>query len=1006
MLVTPSSRTCCAKPIFTGFLVLAVACSNAPAFAQAPDQEPPATAAPNTDTSVSPESPSPAPPTSSPDALQFNFAGAPWGEVLRWFAEQSDLSLQMDTVPAGTVNFSDPNKLYTVSEGLDLINRLLLDRGWAVVRRGRMLLLVDLEADNAEKLISEMAELVTPDAFDERGNSDIVRCVFPLGAITPEQAREELSQVIGPWGRINVLASARQVIVTETVSKLRVINEVLDAATKAQSSVVEITLQHRSADEVLEIARPLLGLEPGSNSSDDIRLSVSIYGDRIFATGSQSKLDLLNSVIEKADREMPNAGQATDEKVASPELRTHQVASANLQTVYDVLQTMIAGTPEARLAMDANRGAIIAFGRPEMQDKIRNTIAELEGSGRDFTIIDLKRLEPAQALLTINKFFGVTESGGGNAPVVDGDPATGRLWVRGTADQVESVKRLIAELENDPLAGGLGENVRILPLTGSAANDTLKQIETLWPLTGRTNRIRVITPSPSSDRGDRSDPPERAKEPRRIESDEQPDLLDTNNSAATAFRTLVWQNSAAVPSEPAAAPETDYSGDDIIIQMTPAGLVIASRDQRALDMIEQLIASMSTESANASALPTLFWLRYLKADVAAEMVAGVLGGADASGSAGSLTESVVGGLGGGMLGGLLGMGGGGGGTESETRTILTSRGSVNIVPDNRLNALIVQAPPSDMDFIRMVLKEIDVEESPEIIQTIARPALIPVVYQEAAEVAKIVTAVFAEKIDDDKKGGGDGGGRGGPNPQDIIKALRGGGGGRGGEPKPKSEATKIIVAVDSRSNSLVVTAIPQDLQAVRDLVETLDQRGLESEEKVEVIAMGGSVRPEIMLQALQSVTGKTPTTATASATKSSSTNSPSSSSSSSGASGASSSSSPEAIQSRIEFFRSRFGGGGDSSGRASGRGRGRGGSSSSTRGGAGGGGSGGGGSGGGTRGGGADDDYARSGNIAETRFVDAATTRTKSQWRSVDHRRHGRLARLRLGPRSADGDCG
>jgi type II secretory pathway component GspD/PulD (secretin) len=871
------------------------------------------------------------PEQTAPEGLRFNFSGAPWGEVLRWFAEQADLSLQLDAAPAGSVNFSDPTKVYSISEGLDLLNRLLLDRGWAVVRRGRMLLLVDLEADNAEKLISEMAELVTPESFDDRGNSDIVRCVFSLGSITPEQAREELSQIIGPWGRINVLAGARQVIVTETVGKLRVIDEVLRAATKAQSSVIEITLAHRAAEEVLEIARPLIGLEPGSNSSEDIKLSVSLYGDRIFATGSQSKLDLLTSVIEKADRAMPGEEEAVAENNVKPELRTHPVSSAELQTVYDVLQTLIAGTPDTRLALDTNRGAIIAFGRPETQQTIAKTIAELEGTGTDFTIIDLKRLEPANALLTINKFFGVTETSTGKGPIVDGDPVTGRLWVRGTSEQIESVKRLINELENDPLAGGLGENVRILPLTGSSALDTLQQIETLWPLTGRANRIRVITPSKAKESPADSDPAE------QTEPKQPADLTDQSvESSELSMQTLVWQNTAAPENEPA----PDYTGDDIIIQMTPAGLVIASRDQNALDLVEQLITSMSSGSEMTSDLPTIFWLRYIKADVAAELVSGVLGGADAGSSAGSLTESVMGGLGGGMLGGLLGMGGGGGGEdESQARTILTSRGSVNIVPDNRLNALIVQAPPADMDFIRTVLQEIDLQESPEVIQTIARPTLIPVVYQDAASVAKIVQAVFAEKIGDGNEGGG-GGGRGGqPNPQDIINALRGGrGGGGGGAPTPKSEMTKIIVAVDERSNSLVVTATPQDLTAVRDLVETLDQQGLESEQRVEVIAMGGAVRPEIMLQALKSVTGKAVTTTDGSSSGSSTSGSAPSSSS---PSPPGSTSSAEEIQRRIEFFRSQFGSrGGDSGGRGGppggggdSGGRGGGGSSSSRGGG-------------------------------------------------------------------------
>ncbi|MCM2369294.1 secretin N-terminal domain-containing protein [Aporhodopirellula aestuarii] len=945
--------------------------------AESPAEEQPAASEPVAETKLeatpapSPVAPAPpadqTPPAAEPEkpellasdgkkGLQFNFAGARWADVLHWLADEADLSLQIDTAPAGTVNFADPTKVYTVSEGLDLINRLLLDRGWAVVRRGRMLLLVDLEADNAEKLISEMAELVTPESFDERGNSDIVRCVFPLGSVSPDQAREELSQIIGPWGRINVLAGARQVVVTETVGKLKVIDQVLRAATQAQSSVVEINLKHRAAEEVLEIARPLLGLEPGTNASEDIRLSVSLYGDRIFATGNQSKLDLLESVIEKADRPFPGEGEEVDTAQVTPELRTHPVSSADLQTVYDVLQTLIAGTPDARLAIDANRGAVIAFGRPETQATIARTIAELEGSGRDFTIIDLKRLEPAQALLTINKFFGITEAGGGNGPVVDGDPVTGRLWVRGTTDQINSVKRLIAELENDPLAGGLGDNVRILPLTGSAASETLRQIESLWPLTGRGNRIRVITPSAAQDRQESRDnnPPNTINVPNNQSESSQ--IEDTSVSYGIRDQTLVWQYPATATSDSDASQdsdaaaetvvtadaqaEADYSGDDIIIQMTSAGIVIASRDPNALDLMEQLVTSLSAESTFASDLPTIFWLRFIKADVASELVAGVLGGADASGSAASLTESMMGGIGGGMLGGLLGMGGGGGGETSETRTILTSRGSVNIVPDNRLNALIVQAPPADLDFIRTVLQEIDREESPETIQTIARPTLIPVVYQDAAAVAKIVTAVFADLINDTSQSG-NGGRNNQPNPQDLLEALRGGGrGGRGGggsaQATPKSEASKIIVAVDERSNSLVVTATPQNLQSVRELVETLDQQGLESEQRVEVVAMGGSVRPEIMLQALQSVTGKQPTTASSTSTSSSANGQ------SSGSSSSSTGSSPEEIQRRIEYFRSRFGGGdtGRGGGGDTGRGggdTGRGGGGGSTRGGGGGG---------------------------------------------------------------------
>jgi type II secretory pathway component GspD/PulD (secretin) len=888
--------------------------------------------------------------TNSDKELQFNFSGAPWGDVLRWFSEQADLSLQMDSAPAGTVNFTDPTQTYSVGEGLDLINRLLLDRGWAVVRRGRMLLLVDLEAENAEKLISEMAELVTPDTFDQRGNSDIVRCVFPLGGLSPDEAREELSQIIGPWGRINVLAGARQVVVTETVGKLRIIETVLSAAEEAQSSVVEIALEHRAAEEILEVARPLVGLEPGENLGEDLRISVSFYGDRVFATGSPAKLSLLKSIFTKADKAMPGSEDAEEVEIVRPVLKTHSVASANLQTAFDVLQTMLAGTPETRIALDTKRGVIVASARPETQQLISDTISELEGDGDNFAIINLRRLEPANALLTINKFFGVTETGG-QGPTVDGDPETGRLWVRGTAAQIETVKRLIDELENDPLAGGLGENVRVLPMTGTSANQTLRQLESLWPMTGRENRLRVIVPTSNEDEQLQED----GRDTQPIRQQFQRDLdqeaswnqsgshgngeylvrafdeLDVNESDSSESSDDESESEVAGPKLLQDDSANPHAGAEIVVQMTPAGLVIASKDSEALDAFEQLLSSISTSSGMASDLPTIFRLKYIKADVASELIASVLGGSESS--SGSLTESVMGGLGGGMLGGLLGMGGGGGEEVSSSRSILTSRGSVNIVADGHLNSLIVQASPADLEFIRLVIREIDQEESPELVRTVPQPRLIPVIYQEASDVATIVKSVFAEKMYKEQSSGGGGGRQ--PSPEDIINAFRGGrggrGGGGGGAETPKSEPTKIIVAVDERSNALVVTATPQDFQQVEELVEILDQQGMEQEEQTVVMPIAGGVRAEVLQQALESMLGIKATTATSTSGGSSSGATSSSGSTPTG-------SSPEDIQRRIEFFRSRFGGGGGTPGGFGGRGgtTGRGGGGDTGRGGRGG----------------------------------------------------------------------
>ena len=785
-------------------------------------------------------------------SLRLNFSRSQWQSVLEWFAEEADLSLEYDQLPNGTFTYSDPSRGYTISETLDRINLGLMNRGYVLVRRGRSLQLIDLELDNAEKFISEIAELVKPDELDSRGESDIVSCVFALGSMTPDAAKEELAQMVGPWGRVIVLESARQVKVTETAGKLKAIRTLLEQASSADSQVVELELEHRAADELLELARPLLGLEPGENVNDDIRISVSLYGDLILATGDPGKLALLEAVIKKRDKPLPEVDPTGGSELALPVFQTHFVTTADIATVFDVLQTMLADVPDTRIGLDPSTKAVIARARPETQELISKTIAQMEGKGQDFKVLQLKRFDPAQALLTINKFFGITAEGG-DGPIVDGDPLTGRLWVRGTTEQIALVEKLISELEGDQGLGGLGDKVRILPYTGRAAEEAFEQVQGLWPVTGHSNVIRTRTPSRSGSTG--SGIPERRvnREPdaRNVPAKDrdQPQANEVNYRPAANQYVLVAQHgdenettgvesgagdageqvagnedgSAANQLTQTESPSVtlNVGGGDIIVQFTPAGMVVASEDVEALNAFEALMDSIASPSAMQSDLPTIFWLKYVKADITAELISSVLGGAESSIS--SAVDTVTGGGFSGMLGLLGGGGGGGGGASSSAKSILTPTGSVSIVPDMRLNALIVQANEIDLQMIELILEKIDIQESPEDVETTAKPALIPVIYQDANDVATVIKSVFGERIAGAQSSGGGGGGRGGggdqPSPQDFIAALRGGGrGGRGGD-TPASEPSKISVAVDTKSNSLVVIATPQDFSEIRALVK-------------------------------------------------------------------------------------------------------------------------------------------------------------------------------------------
>src|SRR5947207_15900248 len=110
------------------------------------------------------------------------------------------------------------------------------------------------------------------------------------------------------------------------------------------------------------------------------------------------------------------------------------------------------------------------------------------------------------------------------------------------------------------------------------------------------------------------------------------------------------------------------------------------------------------------------------------------------------------------MGDLLLGGGGGGGSGFAS-------GAVDIVPDARLNALLVHAKPADLGTVEQLLKVLDQRTGPENVEAEAQPRPIPVYNTTAAEVAQIVQQVYQDRM---------AGGGGVMSPQDMMKMIRGG----------------------------------------------------------------------------------------------------------------------------------------------------------------------------------------------------------------------------------------
>lgn len=160
--------------------------------------------------------------TQSPKKLMFQFREMKWDAVLDWFASQQELTLVMDQIPPGTFTYSD-TRSYSPSEGIDLLNSVLMTRNFSLVRREKMLVVMAL----SDSIPLELLPRVNLDELLKRGRFELVSVVFPLAGRPIEAVLQEIKPYLNSYGRAMPLAQGSQVLVVETAGKMQTINELI-----------------------------------------------------------------------------------------------------------------------------------------------------------------------------------------------------------------------------------------------------------------------------------------------------------------------------------------------------------------------------------------------------------------------------------------------------------------------------------------------------------------------------------------------------------------------------------------------------------------------------------------------------------------------------------------------------------------------------------------------------------------------------------------------------------
>lgn len=458
------------------------------------------------------------------EKMSFNFRYAPWQDVLKLFAEAAGLTLDLNDVPIGTFNYFDERE-FTPMEALDVLNGYLLQKGYVLVRRDEFLVVLNIDTPIPPNLVPT----VPLEELPKRGRNELMTVIIPLTGMTPADAADEVRELLGPQGKAVALNRTSRLIVTDIGSNLRRVHELLSNLNVevGDKQFKQFQLKHVEVADADSIVRDLFGLprrgvenvsaftgydsrdrdRGGSSSSRPsapnnridpnarVQVAVDERTNTLLVTAKPDDMKIVDDTIKTIDVEQegaPTKGSKT------PHLEVYQLKSADPMEVTKTLNVLF---PGCVVNEDGRAKRIHIHATPEQHQRIVETIRRLdgEGGGTQVAVVPLGRMDAYTATASIQSLF---VSDGNAAPVVQPHPLGTGLIVRGTSDQVNQIKLLLAEL--DPASVGATSqqgNVRTVPLGGRNPEQFLKALEQVWNTKSR-NPIRTVVPSntPSIDR--------------------------------------------------------------------------------------------------------------------------------------------------------------------------------------------------------------------------------------------------------------------------------------------------------------------------------------------------------------------------------------------------------------------------------------------------------------------------------------------------------------------------
>lgn len=207
--------------------------------------------------------------------LRLNFRGASLDLVLNYLSEAAGFIIVLDTKVSGKID-AWSNQPLSKDEAVDLLNSVLNRNGYAAIRHGRTLTIVNKD----EAKTKDIPVVLESDPNKIPKTDEMVTQIMPVKFIEVAQLLKDLQPLVSTATTISANEAGNSIIMTDTRANINRVAQIIRAIDQGAEDVTEVRVFHLEFADPTEMATLLSGLFSDTGTSTGSQTPVQFGGGR------------------------------------------------------------------------------------------------------------------------------------------------------------------------------------------------------------------------------------------------------------------------------------------------------------------------------------------------------------------------------------------------------------------------------------------------------------------------------------------------------------------------------------------------------------------------------------------------------------------------------------------------------------------------------------------------------------------------------------------------------